>query len=510
VRIGLAQINPIVGDLAGNVTRCLAALDTAGKAGADLVVLPEMALPGCPPRDILSDTSFVAAAAEALRDLAWRARELAPAVVGTVMPSGSQIPQHPGLTNATVLVRSGEAQLVAAKRLLPNHDVFHDPRWFLPGPALPPISIAGRAVGFLVGEDIADEGATVHPTSELLAAGAEVLVCPSASPYRQGILDERLHHARRCGCPVVWVNLCGANDELIFDGRSFVMNATGQLAALLAGFEEEVDVVELTDAEPIPALTSDPERELHQALVLGVRDFARKNQIERAFVALSGGIDSAVVAVIAAEALGPQSVTAVHIPSRYTQPRSTSSARELAETLGIGFEFVHLEPLHEAAERTLGDLLMGGTTAENVQARLRTVIMMGFVNHHGGMLLNTSNKTEIALGYGTLYGDAAGTLSPLGDVTKPGVVALARWINREREVIPRFTIERPPSAELRPGQVAPFDYAVVGPAMEQLVQENRSNPALRRSEHKRWQMGVVLKVTRKAFGMGRMIPITRR
>jgi NAD+ synthase (glutamine-hydrolysing) len=200
----------------------------------------------------------------------------------------------------------------------------------------------------------------------------------------------------------------------------------------------------------------------------------------------------------------------VAIPSRYTDPRSTACARELAGALGIGFEMVDLEPLHAAAEATLGGLLEGGTTAENVQARLRAMILMSYVNRHGGMLLNTSNKTELALGYATLYGDMAGTLCPIADLTKPEVIALARWIDTARGSMPRFILERPPSAELKPDQVDPFDYATVAPAVERLVQDNRSDLALRRSEHKRWQMGVILKVSQKSFGTGRMIPITRR
>jgi NAD+ synthase (glutamine-hydrolysing) len=212
---------------------------------------------------------------------------------------------------------------------------------------------------------------------------------------------------------------------------------------------------------------------------------------------------------LAAEALGPARVTAVAIPSRYTDPRSTTCARQLAETLGIGFALIELEGLHTAAEATLGDQLDGGTTAENVQARLRAMLLMSLVNRHGGLLLNTSNKTELALGYATLYGDMAGTLAPLGDVTKPEVVALARWLDAERVAIPPFILERPPSAELRPDQVDPFDYATVAPAIEQVVQAQQSNPALRRSEHKRWQMGVVLKVSDKAFGSGRLVPISR-
>ncbi len=254
----------------------------------------------------------------------------------------------------------------------------------------------------------------------------------------------------------------------------------------------------------------EPEADVYRALVLGVRDFAQKNRLERAFLGLSGGIDSALVAIIAAEALGPERVTAVAIPSRYTDPRSTACARDLAQALGIHFEVIELEPLHAAAEQTLGGLLDGGSAAENVQARLRATILMGFVNRYGGLLLNTSNKTESALGYGTLYGDMAGTLCPIADLTKPQVYALARWIQAQRGVIPQHILDRPPSAELKPDQVDPFDYDVVGPAMERLVQANRSDAALRRSEHKRWQMGVVLKVSAKSFGSGRLMPITRR
>jgi NAD+ synthetase len=356
-----------------------------------------------------------------------------------------------------------------------------------------------------------DEGFEQHPPADLLAAGADLLVNLSASPYRRTILSQRLDQARRPACPLVYVNLCGANDELIFDGRSFALNRQGQELIRLPGFTESVQVVDLERDPPLAPVDESPEAELFAALVLGVRDFAHKNRLERVFLGLSGGIDSAVAAIIAAEALGPAQVTAVAIPSRYTDPRSTECARQLAQALRIGFEVVELEPLHAAAESTLSRLLAGGdTTAENIQARLRAVILMSFVNRYGGMLLNTSNKTELSLGYATLYGDMAGALCPLADLTKPEVMALAHWLNATRHVIPAFILERPPSAELRPAQVDPFDYDRVAPAIEQLVQENRSNAALRRSEHKRWQAGVILKVSEKAFGTGRMIPITRR
>ncbi|MCB9076872.1 MAG: NAD+ synthase [Anaerolineaceae bacterium] len=517
MRVALAQINTWVGDLAGNVERCLAAIESARNQKADLVILPEMAIPGYPPRDILFDTSFTAAVAAATADLARLAAAGPPVVVGTLWPADQTLPYHPSLYNAAVLLSSSEVQLVAAKRLLPAYDVFHEPRWFRPGPPLPPVSIAGRRLGFLICEDMWDEGYPVHPPADLLAAGAEVLVCLSASPYRRQVLSERLYHARRPGCPLVYVNLCGATDELIFDGRSFVLNQAGEIMAQLAGFEEEIRMIDLDNDETTekPQCNADqtepPIEELHQALVLGVRDFARKNQLDRAFLGLSGGIDSALVAIIAAEALGPARVTAVAIPSRYTDPRSTMCAETLAGNLGIGFEVVDLETMHRAAEVTLGPLLDGGTTAENVQARLRGMILMSYVNRYGGMLLNTSNKTELSLGYATLYGDMAGTLCPIADVTKPQVIALARWLASTRHnLIPSFIVDRPPSAELRPDQVDPFDYAEVGPAIENLVQRQRTNAAFRRSEHKRWQMGVILKVSDKAFGTGRLIPITRR
>jgi NAD+ synthase (glutamine-hydrolysing) len=309
---------------------------------------------------------------------------------------------------------------------------------------------------------------------------------------------------------LAYVNLCGANDELIFDGNSFVIDNQGQLIAQLKGFEEQILTVDLEKDRPTKSVECDKEDEIFQALVLGIRDFVHKNRLERVFLGISGGVDSAMVAVLAVEAIGPECVTAVTIPSRYTDPRSTSSAHELADALGINLEEVDLETLHEATEKTLGDMLNYGTTGENVQPRLRAMILMSHINRHGGVLLNTSNKTELSLGYATIYGDMAGTLCPIADLTKPEVYDLANWIQAKRGIIPTFTLQRPPTAELEPDQVDPFDYPNLAPELERLVRENRSNPVMRHSEHKRWQMGVVLKVSPKSFGTGRMIPITRR
>lgn len=506
MKVGLAQINPTVGDLAGNVARCLEAIASASEA--DVIVLPELAIPGYPPRDILFDASFTEAIIAATDDLAHQTRNAPPVIVGTVLPANETPPQHPGLYNVAVLLEGGTVTRLAAKRLLPAYDVFFEPRWFIPGEASAPVTVADTSIGGLICEDMWDQGYRIHPPTELLAAGAELLVCVSASPYRQEVLPQRLYHARRAGCPIVYVNQVGATDELIFDGRSFALDAKGRLLAQLPAFEPAVHLVEMT-ASPIAPPAEHTEAELYQALVLGIRDFARKNGVRRAFLGLSGGIDSALVAILAAEALGPAHVTAVAIPSRYTDPQSTTCAQELAQRLGLGFETVNLDTLHTATESTLGEMLHHGTTGENIQARLRAMILMSYVNRYGGMLLNTSNKTELSLGYATLYGDMAGTLCPIADVTKPQVYALARWLDAERVSIPPFILERPPSAELRPDQTDPFTYDDISPTIETLVHANQSNGALRRSEHKRWQMGVILKVTEKAFGTGRMIPITR-
>jgi NAD+ synthase (glutamine-hydrolysing) len=528
MRIGLAQIDARVGDLAGNAARIVAAARAAEGAGAELVLLPELSVTGAPPRDLLLDDGFVDAAIAATGRLAAELWPGPPVLVGTVTRAPSRAPGHPGLFNALALLEGGRVAAAREKRLLPAYDVFHEPRWFLPGPARGPLAVGGRAVGALVCEDLWAEGYGVDPPADLARAGADLLVCAAASPYRIGVLERRRHHARRAGRPLVYVNAVGAQDELIFDGGSFALDGEGRLLAALPRFEEAVLVVDLDAAEPLEVgevAPPDGEGELFAALVLGVRGFARKNGVRRAVLGLSGGVDSALAACIAREALGPDAVTAIAIPSRHTDPRSTEAARALAAALGVRFEVVPLEPLHAAAERALAPITAGAgagdTTLENVQARLRALILMAHVNRHGGALLNTSNKTELALGYGTLYGDLAGALCVLGDLTKPQVYALARRYDGGRGVIPPFILDRAPTAELRDGQVDPFDYPTVAPLVEALIQGAPPPPGaspedlaryrrmIRAAEHKRWQAGVVLKVSERAFGTGRMMPITR-
>ncbi|MBI3174694.1 MAG: NAD(+) synthase [Chloroflexi bacterium] len=511
LHIALAQINTTVGDLTGNLARIL---DAARKVhDADLIVFPELVVPGYPPRDILYDVSFVEAVVAATEDLAQQSKGLPPMLVGSFAPSGKKLFLHPALHNIAYLIRDGEMQIAQIKQLLPVYDVFYESRWFVPGEkTLPPLEIAGKKIGVLICEDMWDEEYPVHPGAELKAQGADALVCMSAAPFHKGSLQDRVYHASHQGLPIAFVDLVGGNDELVFDGGSFVLGR-----GKLKRFEEQVQVFDWNLECGEWKAERETAEDIFHALVLGLRDFARKNGMQHAFLGLSGGIDSSVAAIIATEALCAENVTGVAIPSRYTDPRSTEAARELASRLGISFEVVELEPLHQAAESTLG-ARAEGVGGENLQARLRMMILMSYVNQRGGFLVNTSNKTELTLGYSTLYGDMAGAISPLGDVTKPEVYELARWINEwgvesgkwRVAPIPTFAIERKPSAELRPEQVDPFDYETLAPALEEMVLANESNAAMRGSEHKRGQMGVVLKVSKKAFGSGRMMPITRK
>lgn len=522
MKVALAQLNSRVGDFAGNRARIRAAVEYADVSGAELVVLPELATVGYPPRDLLFDRDFVRSARRAMVELALDLRGAPPVVAGGVAVARPRPPGQSGLFNVAAVLHEGRVAFMQPKRLLPTYDVFLESRWFQRGRSSRVVEIAGRRVGLMICEDMWDEAYRAHPGRDLVEAGAELLVCISASPYRPGVFERRLTAARRQAAPIVFVNLVGANDEIIFDGQGFALDGDGRLVARLAAFDEVIQIVDVPGAAPIEEAQAMPvEEELFRALVLGVRDFVGKNGLKHAFLGLSGGVDSALVACIAAEALGPDRVTGVAMPSRHSDPRSTESARELAASLGITFEVVPIEPLHLAAEASLAHVMDGGSNVdENLQARLRALVLLAYVNRRGGVLLNTSNKTELTLGYGTLHGDMAGTLGVVADLTKPQIYALARWYDAERRVIPRFILDRPPSAELAPDQVDPFDYGAVAPTLESLVQgeiterdarlEARLLAMYRAAEHKRRQFGIGLKVSDRAFGSGRLVPVTRR
>jgi NAD+ synthase (glutamine-hydrolysing) len=522
MRIGLAQIDTRVGDFEGNCARIRAAARAAAEHAADLVVFPELTITGYPPRDLLFDPSFVASALDSAESLAADLSDGPPIVVGLPRPSTTTLPGHPSLNNVAAVLAHGTVTGFGPKRLLPSYNVFNETRWFLPGDRSLLLDLPKRT-GLIVCEDMWDEGYPVHPSAELRAEGADLIACISASPYRPGTLQARLVNARRHALPFVFVNAVGANDELIFDGQSFALDARGDVIAMLPRFEEAVEVVDFGAPHLCDVSPWSVERELFGALSLGIRDFALKNGLRHAVVGLSGGIDSALVACLAREALGPDAVTAVAIPSRFTDRRSTDAASAIADALAIRLEIVPLEGLHAAAEATLQTLLdgpRGETAAENLQARLRMAVLATYVNRQGGLLLNTSNKTELSLGYGTLYGDMAGTLAVIGDLTKTQVYDVARWYDSGRGVIPAFVAERPPSAELRPDQVDPFDYPSVAPIVESIVRGDSTPPEatehevgrfrrmIRAAEAKRWQAGIVLKVSETAFGSGRMIPVT--
>jgi NAD+ synthase (glutamine-hydrolysing) len=377
-------------------------------------------------------------------------------------------------------------------------------------------------LGMLLSDDLRDETQPLHPAAELRLAGADLLLAPAASPFRAGIVARRVHDARRALRPLAYVNAVGASDGVVFDGGSFVLDGEGRVVVQLPRFREAVECVDLSAA--LAALQGgdlSSEEEIFEALALGVRDFVAKNGLPRVVLGLSGGVDSALVAAIAAAAVGPQRVSAVALPSRHTDPRSTEAAREVATRLGIGFELRSIDSLHQAARHVVADLLDGSEAAsvvdENLQARLRALVLLALANRRGGLLLNTSNRTELALGYGTLHGDLAGTLCVIGDLPKTTVFAVARWHAQRFGSIPAFVLERAPTAELRPGQVDPFDYDRVVPIVESLLtgrasagtaEEERLRQLIRASEHKRAQAGIVLQVSDRAFGTG-LAPVTR-
>lgn len=542
MKVALAQLDTTVGDVDGNVERLVRATARAALLGAEVVVFPELAITGYPPRDLLLDPAFVQAAGDGLARLARAAHAVAP---GVVVVAGAVVDGPPGptgrtLRNAAAVLHGGRVADVRAKALLPCDDVFLEPRWFTPdeGPARPvdlPLRGGARRVGLLVCEDLWDEAYARSPARELLEQGAMALLCLNASPFRRGVRRERLRLARRAaarppGAPFVYVNAVGGEDDLVFDGASFAVDGGGRLLEVLPACEEALRVLDLDragslgDDALVPADVAADDASVRQALVLGLRDFARKNRQPGVVLGVSGGVDSALVAALAADALGPDRVLAVHLPSRFTADRSVEDSRALCAALGVRLEVVALEPLHAAAEAILAGCLpggLGGTTAENVQARLRALVLMSFVNRTGGLLLNTSNKTELALGYGTLYGDMAGGLAPIADLTKPEVWRLAAADAR----IPRSTVERAPTAELAPGQVDPFDYPRVAPLVEALVQGHdpwRAAPdaspdevrglvaRVAAAEFKRRQAPPGLKVSARAFGPGRLVPVTHR
>ena len=549
MRLGLAQLNPTVGDLSGNRRKILDAYAALVAQGAELVVFPELAICGYPPRDLLFKRRFVPDCADSLRELAAAIGEV-PAIVGTVElnTTGTGRP----FFNAAAFCHRGAVVRTAYKCLLPTYDVFDEDRYFEPGTSPVVIEHAGRRIGITICEDIWTHPMIstrqlyrgVFPVQQLAAQHCDLVVNLSASPWHAAKENLRIKlvgsTARALGCPVAYVNCAGGNDELIFDGRTMVCGADGTLLAGLAAFREELKVIDVgRDAAPVPAPLRHPtfelgeQEDIFEALTLGLRDYAHKSGFRRALVALSGGIDSALVAVIAANALGPENIIGVSLPSSISSQHSRDDARQLAHHLGIRFETMAIADAVASVETALGPVFAGlprDVAEENIQARIRGVLMMALSNKFGSLLLTTGNKSEMAVGDCTLYGDMAGGLAVISDVFKTQVYALSRWINREREIIPINTIAKPPSAELRPGQLdqdslPPYDvldailkgYVEEGLSRRDLVAqgfaESVVNDVVRKvdlNEYKRKQAAPGLRITPLAFGVGRRIPIVQK
>ncbi len=541
MKIGLAQINTTVGDLAGNHRKIVAAYRALVEQGAELVLTPELAVTGYPPQDLLFKSRFVPLNLAALETLQGEVGDV-PLLAGYVDTNAG--PGQP-FQNAAALLQRGQPMRKFFKSLLPTYDVFDEDRYFEPAHATSVVEIAGVKCGVTICEDIWTEkylprrlyGST--PIDSLIGQGAQLLLNLSASPFAIGKPQRRAEMlsavAAQHHVPIVYCNAVGGNDQLVFDGNSLAIGADGSLRAKLAAFSEELAVIDTDLGAPITTdLTFQGEAaELHDALVLGLRDYLHKCGFKSAVLGLSGGIDSAVVACLAAEALGPENVTGVTMPTQYSSRGSIDDSRQLAAVLGIRFLEIPIQPAFDAVRAQLGDVFAGlpeDTTEENIQPRLRGLTLMALSNKFGHLVLSTGNKSELAVGYCTLYGDMCGGLSVISDVPKVMVYRLAEYINRDREIIPRATIEKPPSAELKPDQrdqdtLPPYE--ILDPILQLYVEEQLSVAEIlthgfeektvrwvqRRvdlNEYKRAQAVPGLKVTSRAFGVGRRMPVAQR
>ncbi|HRG55632.1 MAG TPA: NAD+ synthase [Lacunisphaera sp.] len=549
MRIGLAQINTIVGDLAGNSRRILDAYQALVAQGAELVIYPELVVSGYPPRDLLFKKRFVADVEKATRDLAARIGAV-PALIGYTEANTSGAGR--AVFNSAAFCQKGKLVVSARKCLLPTYDVFDEDRYFEPATAPLTVEVGGKRVGITICEDIWTHEMIstrrlyngVSPVRQLAQQRCDIMVNLSASPWHHGKGGVRhqlvADTARQLSCPVAYVNAIGGNDELIFDGRSVVCDAQGRILTGLAAFREELGVIDLAKSEienqksKIHATFEQPDlADIHDALVLGLRDYVHKSGFKKALLGLSGGIDSALTAVIAAEALGPKNVIGVSLPSVISSQHSKDDARILAANLGIEYHTLSIADVVAAGEQTLAPLFAGrprDIAEENIQARARGLLLMAISNKFGALLLTTGNKSELAVGYCTLYGDMCGGLAVISDVFKMQVYALSRWINREKEIIPLSSIEKAPSAELRPDQtdqdsLPPYEtldailkgYVEEGLSRADLVAQGFEqavvNDIVRKvdlNEYKRKQAAPGLKITPLAFGVGRRIPIVQK
>jgi NAD+ synthetase len=545
MKLAIAQVNPTVGDLAGNRGLVEAAIDKSRAAGADVLILPEMVLTGYPPMDLLERDGFVDDQLRELEILEARSRDIT-IVLGAVLREPEGRPK--ALTNSAVVLADGRRFASRAKSLLPTYDVFDEKRYFAAGTNREPVNLEALSLrlGLAVCEDTWNDRVPYgfDPLSELAAAGAGLIANPSASPWHMGKPYERRSmfaaNARQFGLPIAFVNQVGGNDELIFDGGSFVVDARGRVQLQLPLFESGLGIIDLPAADPgvAPDEVEELDRiaQLEAGLVLGIRDYFLKQDLPPgAVIGLSGGIDSAVTAHLAVEALGTDRVTGVAMPGPFSSDHSVADAIELAKRLGIELRQVDIRPIFDSYLQVFGSLFGQredyGLAQQNIQSRIRGAVLMAVSNAENRLVLATGNKSELSTGYCTLYGDTVGGLAVLGDVYKRDVYALAHHANRNGTRIPVRTIDKPPSAELAPDQLDSDDlpdYATLDAVLEQIIEGGRSRETLvlppgcsretaigiarrlDRNEYKRRQTPLVLRASPKAFGSGRRLPIVHR
>ena len=567
MKIAIAQLNPTIGNLSGNSNLILEAAKKAAVAGANLLITPELCLIGYPPRDLLMNPNFIAAAGAHLQQLAQDLPPGLAVIVGTVIPNPNAVKQGgKSLFNSAALLENGKIKQIFHKRLLPTYDVFDEDRYFEPAEKSDCFNIGQLKIGVTICEDLwnnedfwGKRSYAGEPFSDLAKMGADLVVNLSASPYcagKRGVRSAMLQHSViRCAIPIVYVNQVGGNDDIIFDGSSFALNRNAEVVQVLASFKSDFAVLEygetkqdlISSQNPAP-LNFDPasgDAEIWEALVLGVRDYVRKCGFSRVVLGLSGGIDSALVAAIASGAIGPENVLGVLMPSPYSSEHSVNDALELAKNLGIATEMLPIGDLMKTYDRTLADLFVNtsfGIAEENLQSRIRGNLLMAIANKFGHLLLSTGNKSEMAVGYCTLYGDMNGGLAVIADVPKTRVYSLCRWLNSGEslgavppcpppgnEIIPGNIISKAPSAELKPGQIDQDSlppYGVLDDILQRLIENHESVKQIvgaghdeavvkrvvqlvMRAEFKRRQAPPGLKISDRAFGTGWRMPIAK-
>lgn len=546
MKVTIAQLNPTVGDINGNISKIIETLARCRDQEPDLVVFPELFLVGYPPKDLLERPWFIEKAQQAIQELAQTSLKYPQTGIlfGAPLPSGKDIGKR--LYNSAVLIFQGRIHSVHHKSLLPTYDVFDERRHFDPAPAINTVDFKGERLGLSICEDAWNDPelwptGTLYPfdpIETMARQGATLFVNISASPFFVGKEEIRFRlirrHAQKHRTPFVFVNQIGGNDELVFDGRSLSLDSAGEPVAVCPSFSEHVYTIETTlPGRPGSYIPQEKIESIHEALVLGVRDYMRKCGFSKAIIGLSGGIDSAVTCCLAKEAGGAENVLGISMPSPFSSKGSLEDSEKLAANLGIRFQVIPISTIYQSYLDTLKDSFAGknpDTTEENIQARIRGNILMAFSNKFGHLVLSTGNKSELAVGYCTLYGDMSGGLSVISDVPKTMVYDLANYINRSTEIIPRAILEKPPSAELKPGQVD-LDtlppYPILDKILQSYIEELYSVEEIIRmgferetvkwvvrmvekNEYKRKQAALGLKVTTKAFGVGRRIPIAAK